>query len=149
MATADPFAKMKLALVRSVLENESPSREALELAFVEEFGAPPSEETLVLFDREMARREKAGLRPLKVRLNLIAALAASKRAERMAREFAAAGGQYVNVPLDVGSQMLLERLKQVYQVNESHELFLMALRMLEQQARRIAPEAFRHENAAG
>ncbi|MEW5735185.1 MAG: hypothetical protein AB1921_10040 [Thermodesulfobacteriota bacterium] len=149
MTPADPFAKMKLALVRSVLDDESPSREGLEHAFVEEFGAPPSEETFALFDRELKRREEMGLRPVKMRLNLIAGLAAAKRKERLAGEFLASGGQYVNVAVDHDTLSLLERLKQVYQVNESQELFLMALRMLEQQARRIAPEAFRYEKAAG
>lgn len=149
MTPADPFAKMKLALVRSVLDEEGPTRESLEHAFVEEFGAPPSEETLVLFDRELARREKMGLRPVKVRLNLIAKLAAQKRVQRLNREFLASGGTYVNVAVDPATMLLLSRLQQVYQVSDSQELFLMALRMLEQQARRIAPEAFRHESAPG
>lgn len=140
----DPFWKMKLALMQSVLAEEHPTVEALEQTFLEEFGSPPPKKIEDFFKKEIGKRAVLPQqRPISFHINLIRNIARQKMEARLEREFMESGGKFVRVPLDKDLLLSLDRLQQVYGAHDPEEVMLLALKMLEQQAKRIAPEVFR------
>ena len=142
--SSDPFLKMKLALIRSVLSYDDPTIHSLEAAFIEEFGSPPTPKLINAFKNGLKKKQKkSGFRTFSLRINLIKEIARKKREEKRKRDFQETGGKYIQVALDLELQESLERLQAVYGTHNVEEVITLSLKMLEQQARRIAPEIFR------
>lgn len=144
---ADPFWKMKLALVKTILAEEHPSQEFLEHTFLEEFGSPPSSEIVAIFKNELKKKVlNPGSRRLRFKINLIREYAHDKAEEYIKRECEAMGGKFFPLAVDRDIIITLDRLQEIFSTKDHQEVIVLALKLLEQKARKISPEAFRSRN---
>ncbi|MBI5844013.1 MAG: hypothetical protein HZB23_05000 [Deltaproteobacteria bacterium] len=142
---ADPFLKMKLALVKTILAEQNPSLDFLEQTFVEEFGSPPSADLVALFENELKKRlVDPGSRRIHLKLNLIREYAKAKADEYIKRECEALGGKCLPLALDKDILITLDRLQSVFSTNDHQEVIVLALKLLEQKAKKLSPESFRN-----
>lgn len=141
----DPFLKMKLALVRTILAEQNPSRDFLEQTFVEEFGSPPAADLVALFESELKkRRADPGSRRIRLKLNLIREYARAKADEYIRRECEALGGKFLPLALNRDILVTLDRLQSIFSTSDHQEVIVLALKLLEQKARKLSPESFRN-----
>ncbi|MBI9075637.1 MAG: hypothetical protein JEZ02_09525 [Desulfatibacillum sp.] len=140
----DPYGGMKIALAKTVLTGIDPSLPKLENAFQEEFGELPPPQIVRAFVKKLPpnRQPLPPLKPLKLSVNLIREKARIFLIEQNAKRLEEAGGRYVTLGLGKDVLDLLPKLQTVYGLDSPEELITMALKVLEQQARGIAPEIF-------
>ncbi len=143
---ADPFFKMKLALVKTILAEPNPTLDFLEQTFVEEFGSPPAADLVALFQNELRKRPATpgAAKRIRIHVNLIRDIARQKAAERLQKDFEAMGGTFLRVAIDADLLQTIQRLASVYGARDHQEVIVLALKMLEQKAKRMAPEVFRY-----
>lgn len=141
---ADPFWKMKLALVKTILAEEQPTLDFLEQTFVEEFGSPPSADLVGIFENELRKKTLSpGSKRLRFKINLIREFARAKAEEYIRRECEALGGKCLPLALDRDIIITLDRLQNVFSTRDHQEVIVLALKLLEQKAKKLSPEAFR------
>lgn len=144
---ADPFWKMKLALVKTILAEEHPTLDFLEQTFVEEFGSPPPAELVAMFREELKKKAfSPGSRRIRIKINLIREYALAKADDYIKRECEAMGGKFFPLAVDRDILVTLDRLQDIFSTKDHQEVIVLALKLLEQKAKKISPEAFGNRN---
>ncbi|ACL04391.1 hypothetical protein [Desulfatibacillum aliphaticivorans] len=147
---SDPYGGMKIDLAKTVITGPDPSLSKLENAFMEEFGEPPPPQIVRAFVKYLPPDKKPlpPLQPLHTNINLIKEQARVFLEEQSNKQLEESGGRFLTLGFEKDTLELLPKLQSIYGLNSNEELIAMALKILEQQARGIAPEIFSTDDAS-
>ncbi len=140
----DPYWKMKMALAQSVLSEKDPTPASLERTFLEEFGSPPPARIIEAFKKKLQERDanQVQLKRPPMRLNIIREWARQRKKEKKLELFEAGGGQYIHIPMEAHEIKNMDLMKKIFGTDTNRDIFVLAMKMLEQKARATAPELF-------